>query len=116
MLLPPQTPMLQRYLLNKLTLSKIILPLLLLTQTVYCWTAFYKAQFLQYDENYGLLIYGFVISLAVSFILTILWFCKRQLIKENKVATILWTIIGSPLTFILTALYYGQIFGTTLPG
>lgn len=99
-----------------LRLRKIILPLLLTAQTVYCWTTFYKAQFLQYDDNYGLLIHSFIIALATLIILIVIWFCRRQLIKDNRVPVIIWTIIGSPLTFIVAAFYYDKIFGTTLAG
>jgi len=99
-----------------LTLRKIILPLLLAAQTIYCWTTFYKAQFLQYDDNYGLLIHSFIIALVTLIILAVIWFRKRQLIKDNKVTTIIWTIIGSPLTFIVAAFFYDTIFGTTLSG
>lgn len=99
-----------------LTLRKIILPLLLTLQIIYCWTTFYKAQFLEYDDNYGLLIHSFIIALATLIILTIIWFRKRQLIKDNKVPLIIWTIIGSPLTFLVAAFLYEKIFGTTLAG
>jgi hypothetical protein len=92
------------------------LPLLLTAQTVYCWIAFYKAQFLEYDNNYGLLIHSFIIALATLIILTIIWFRKPQLIKDNKVPALIWTIIGSPLTFIVAAFFYDKIFGTILAG
>jgi hypothetical protein len=86
----------------------------LTVQTVYCWTTFYQAQFLEYDDNYGQLIHSFIISLATLVALTIIWFRKRQLIKDIKVAAIIWTFIGSPLTFIIAAIYYQTIFGTVL--
>jgi hypothetical protein len=100
----------------QLTLRNFILPLIFAIQTAYCWNCFYKAQFLEYDDNYGLLINGFIISLATLIIVALIWFKKRQLIKDNSIATIIWTIIGSPITFILAALFYENIFGTTLAG
>lgn len=99
-----------------MTLCKIILPLLLTVQTVYCWIAFYQAQFLQYDDNYGLLIHSFIIALATSVMLVIIWFLQPKQIKDNKLAAIIWAIIGSPLTFIVAAFNYEKIFGAILAG
>jgi hypothetical protein len=101
---------------NTMKAGKIILPILLLAQVVYCWKVFYDAQFLKYDDNYDSLIHGFIISLAALFILIILWFWRRQLIRDTKVATIIWIIIGSPITFILVALNYGTFFSGLLAG
>lgn len=98
----------------QLTFRKIILPLILILQTVYCWRCFYKAQFLDYDDNYGVLIRGFIISILTMIILIILWFKKKQIIKETIIANILWILLGSPLTFIIAIMYYENIFKASL--
>ena len=97
-----------------LSVRSFILPLFLTLQTFYCWTSFYKAQFLEYDDNYGLLIHSFIISLATLVILIIIWFRKRHWIISNKWLVMVWLISGSPLTFLVAAIYYQYIFGITL--
>lgn len=109
-----ETTILVSLLTKQMTLRKTILPLLLSVQTIYCWNTFHKAQFLQYDDDYGLLIHGFIISLATLITLTIIWFSKRQLVRDNKIPVITWTITGSPITFFFAAIYYREIFGATL--
>lgn len=85
-------------------------------QTIYCWISFYKAQFIHYDDNYGMLIHGFIIALFTLVIIAIIFVLKKDLIKDNKITINIWTVIGSPLTFIIATLYYEVIFATKLIG
>ena len=94
--------------------KKIILPILLTLQTIYSWTCFYKAQFLPYDDNYGMLIHGFLISVLTLFILGIIWFRKRQWIKDTAIPNTIWFLVGSPVTLAIAAVYYQDIFSVTL--
>jgi hypothetical protein len=96
-------------------LYKIFLPLLLLVQTAYCWYCYYAAQFLAYDDNYGLIIQGYLISVFILGLTVWLWFFKRQWIKENKFFVVLWLITGSPLVFTIVSIYYSTFFNLQYP-
>ncbi|HYH14219.1 MAG TPA: hypothetical protein VD794_03305 [Flavisolibacter sp.] len=95
-------------------LRNIILPILLAAQTVYSWLCFYNAQFLQYDDNYRLLIHGFIISVLALIVVYLLWYYKARWIAFNRYVFVSWLLVGSPLTFIAVAIYYQSIFNTTL--
>ena len=95
-------------------IGKVILPFLLVTQTVYCWNCFYQAQFLQYDDNYGLLLHSFFIACTTFLILTIMVIRIRHVISQNKMPIIIWAVFGSPFTYIIAAINYNKIFGTYL--
>jgi hypothetical protein len=97
-------------------IQKIILALVLTLQTIYCWRCLYGAQFLQYDDNYGLMIHAFIISLLTFFSLLLIWFMRRQWIKVNSTSVIVWLFVGSPLTIAIAVLYYQDIFKNSLPG
>jgi hypothetical protein len=90
---------------------RIIYLTILLLLTIYIWQLLYSAQFLPYDENYGVLIYVFIISVLVTVILTILWFKARSFIKQNSIETILFLLVNSPLTIALVFYFYIEIFG-----
>jgi intracellular septation protein A len=94
-------------------LLKIILPAVLLVETIYVWYCLYHAQFLDYDDNYGLMIHGFLISLATLVALIIMWFKKREWIKQNLIPMIVWLVFGSPLAVVLLVAFYPNIFGGT---
>ena len=97
-----------------MSLKKYILSLLLVIETVYVWTQFFEVQELPYDDNYGLLIHCFIISLLTLIILILLWFKRREFVKNNFVIVALWTLIASPMTLVLISIYYESIFGVTL--
>ena len=99
-----------------MTTSKIIFPIVLTLQTIYCWISFYNAQFLPYDDNYGLVISSFLISLFALFVLILFWFIKRPVIIKNKLPILIWIAIGSPLTFIIVTFFYTDIFKASLAG
>jgi glucan phosphoethanolaminetransferase (alkaline phosphatase superfamily) len=89
-----------------------LLSIELLIQTIYCWSCFYRAQFLEYDANYALIIQGFIISFAAFWVLILMVFKKIEWIKRSKIAIIIWVFIGSPITCVVVAIFYGFIFGS----
>lgn len=95
---------------------RMITPAILLLQTVYCWFCFYQAQFLEYDDNYGMLIHGFIVSLLTAAVLWLITPFKPAWVKTDYRVWLAWLVLGSPLTFILAAVYYSLIFGTSLKG
>jgi hypothetical protein len=97
-------------------IQKFIIPLVLILQTIYSWRCFYEAQFLQYDNNVGLLIHAFIISALTLFTLLLIWFIRRRWIKLSFTAVIIWLFVGSPFTFAVAAIYYQHIFKNSLPG
>jgi hypothetical protein len=101
---------------NAMKIQKVIIPLVLILQSIYSWRCFYEAQFLKYDDNVGLLIHAFIISLFTLFTLLLIWFIRRRWIKLSFAAVIIWLFVGSPFTFSVVALYYQHIFTNSLPG
>jgi hypothetical protein len=97
-----------------LSLRNIILPFVLTIQSAYSWTCYFRAQFLEYDDNYGLMIHGFIISVVTLVAIYFLWFYKAKWIAINRFVFVFWLILGSPVTFVFAAIYYQDIFRTTL--
>ena len=93
-------------------LQKIIITILLLVQTVYCWWCFFEAKKLPYDENYGILLQAVFISLTAWVVIRV---CRVQWFgqfKGDRIVLWVWFIIGSPLTFILMFFFYSNLFGS----
>ncbi|HRE97291.1 MAG TPA: hypothetical protein PK637_11030 [Flavobacteriales bacterium] len=95
-------------------LRNSILPLFLIMQTIYCWWCFYKAQFLAYDDNYGLLIHGFMISVVALIVICFLSYFKIQNVNINRYVIIPWCVFGSPFTLAISLLNYQAAFGVPL--
>lgn len=93
------------------TIIKIIYVTTLFLLTVFIWLQMYSAQFLAYDENYGVLITSFSLSVLASLVLTILWFKARTFIEQNSFATILFLFMSSPFALIFVFYFYHDIFG-----
>lgn len=89
---------------------KIIYSATLFLLAVFIWRLLYSAQFLEYDENYGVLIAAFLLSLLATTFPAILWFKARSFIWQNSVATILFLLAASPLTVALVFYFYNHLF------
>ena len=98
----------------KAALLRIILPLVLILQTIYVWYCFYRAQFLEYDDDYGLIFHAFFISVLVMFVLISLAIWWRPLMERYFWVTMAWIFLGSPVTLIIALLKYQEIFGANL--
>jgi hypothetical protein len=88
--------------------------LILLLLTTFIWVQMYQAQFLPYDDNFGLLIMIFLISVALLITGGVLLVRKTKLIRQNLIWTILFLIINSPVTIFLVVMNYELVFGTHL--
>ena len=95
-------------------LRVLLFPAILLLQTIYSWVYFYNARLLEYDDNYGLLIHAFIISLAALIILIIIRLRKKYWTNYYKYPVIVWLIVGSPVTFLIAGIYYQDIFNAHL--
>lgn len=97
--------------------GKYIIPVILLAQVIYCWYCFYKAGTAGYDANIGLLLHAFIISAVVAITAWILVSVNVKWFVIDFRIWLVWAITGSPLTFIIAAIYYTEIFGVSLqPG
>ncbi|MES2726912.1 MAG: hypothetical protein V4643_07405 [Bacteroidota bacterium] len=97
--------------MNQRPYLKTIYLTTLLLLTVFIWWQLYSAQFLAYDNNYGVLISAFLVSVLATIILAILWFKARPLIKRNVLPTILFLLASSPITVALVFYFYNNLFG-----
>jgi amino acid permease len=75
------------------------------------WSLMYRAKFEEYDVNYGLAIYAFLLSILAFLIIVVLWFRKRDLLKSNKWLTMFFLVTSSPLSLYLFIYLYGKFIG-----
>jgi hypothetical protein len=71
----------------------------------------YWAKLAEYDSNYGYFIYSMLISIGVSIAIIVLWFVKRSFIKRVKTASILFLLLGSPISIMIFIYIYQAFFG-----
>ena len=85
---------------------------LLFVQTAYCWWCFLKAEELEYDDNYGILLHAIFISAITWIIIRIVKAKWLGGLTINSRIFWTWFLIGSPLTFIIMFFLYPNIFGS----
>ena len=95
-------------------MKRSIYILTLLFLTTFIWVQIYRAQFLPYDDNFGLLIIIFLISVALLVIGVVLLIRRTKLIRQNLILTVLFLIINSPVTIFVVVMEYEFVFGTHL--
>ena len=88
--------------------------LALLMSAFVIWNGMYQAGFEDYDENWGILISVFLLSVLMTFIILLLIFKKHELIKRTIGQTIFFLIFASPITVVLVIFNYQIIFGRML--
>ena len=82
--------------------------------TIFIWAQLYRAQFLDYDLNFGQLIVVFLISVILLVLGIVLLFRKTKIVKDNLVTTIVFLLLNSPLTIVVVVMNYEKIFGIAL--
>lgn len=95
-------------------IKKYILPIFLLLEVLYVWHWLYKAQFYQYDENYGIILHCFFISFLTLLALIGFTIYKQQLVRQHALAIGLWFLIASPVSLFLVMINYKAVFGAGL--
>lgn len=100
--------------MKKNQILKIIYLTVLILITGFIWNEMYRAQFLDYDENWGALIQVFLISVCSFFGILFIWVNWKEFIRENKWPTLLFLIGSSPISVILVAFNYAAVFGENL--
>lgn len=94
--------------------KRLIFTSVLTGQTIYIWRGLYNAQRFEYDDNFGIIIHCFLISLLTLIGLIIIWFVKRQWIKENILITVAWFLTASPITIFMVVTNYEAVFKVKL--
>lgn len=97
---------------NRLLNILYIIVLAIITYKI--WTLAYKAQFLEYDDNFANIILAFLISIFSNISIGLLWWKFREFIKRNQLVTITFLIVSSPLLLFICVSNYTEIFGGTL--
>ncbi|SMC51898.1 hypothetical protein [Moheibacter sediminis] len=82
--------------------------------TFFIWYVIYSAQFLIYDESLGNIILAFLVSIFSLIGILILFWKKRNIIKDCQWQTIMFLLICSPLTIFFVVMNYEFIFGAVL--
>lgn len=83
----------------------------LVVLTIAIWGLMIAAKYEEYDLNYGLAIYAFIISFIALMLLIILWFTSRDVIISNSYQTIIFILISSPLSLFIFLEVYRRLFG-----
>lgn len=80
------------------------------------WYWVYSASKAEYDVNYFYAFYAFVYSALLFVFIVILWFSSREFIRRNKMSTILFLVLSSPISLIVFYQMYLQFCGPFLKG
>jgi hypothetical protein len=96
------------------TARKIIFSIAVLAEIICIWYWLYNAQLLPYDDNYGALIDAFLVSLLATVVLSFMWFKQRPWILQSLYLSIVWMVLGSPVTVIVVVFYVYDILGIHL--
>ena len=81
---------------------------------VFIWASLYTAGDLPYDENFGVILSGGLVSLSSQIILIVVYAFRRIYITENVFAVVLFMITSSPVPLLCVLYHYELIFGKTL--
>lgn len=90
------------------------MPILLVIEIIYVWYGLYRAKFYEYDDNFGVIIHCFLISIVTLIALTVLFFYRRQVFKQNALILFFWFILASPFTVFIVIMNYKAIFNAEL--
>lgn len=93
-----------------------------LTNTIYCgvliisawaiWYYVWLAHTLEYDENFGAIIFAMIFSMVLTLSVALMWFWKKALIIQNKIMSLLFLITASPITILGFIYVYERVSGT----
>jgi hypothetical protein len=92
----------------------VIYILILLLLTVLIWVVLYRAQFLEYDLNFGQLMMAFLISGGLCILGIVLLLRKIKIVRANLVITLVFLLVNSPPVIIVVAMNYEEIFDIPL--
>lgn len=78
------------------------------------WVEIYRAQFLEYDLNFGQLLWVFLLSMILMALGIFLWIRRALIVRNNKAVTLMFLILNSPLSIVVVVLNYEKVFGVAL--
>jgi len=96
---------------NSMTPPKLILPIIMFVQTIYCWWCFFYARGLPYDDNYGILIQAILLSMTMWVSLRMIRAWKKAWYQIPRFIFWTWIIVGSPLSYVIGLIFYRELFG-----
>jgi len=91
--------------------SKIILNLIYLIIGLDIWINLYRAQFAEYDKNWGIVLTAFGLSALTFTVLTILGFKRKHWFRDNLASTTIFLLTCSPITIGIIIFNYSLVFG-----
>lgn len=86
--------------------------IILCLSSIIIWILMLMSHRVEYDLNYELAIYAFLLSLVSTVMIVILWFMKKRIIKESFKITIAYLIFSSPISIFLFIELYGKLIGS----
>ncbi|WP_448702723.1 hypothetical protein ACFGVR_10255 [Mucilaginibacter sp. AW1-3] len=92
-------------------LANTIYRIALLAGALAIWYYVWLAHQLDYDENFGAIIFAIILSMVLTLSITVMWFLTRALILQNKLISLSFLIIASPITILLFIYVYQAIAG-----
>jgi hypothetical protein len=95
-------------------LTKYIFPVLLFLEIPYVWHGLYSAQFHAYDDNFGILLHCFFVSVLTLLAIVGLTIYKWHLVRQRALIIMCWFLTASPITIFLVVTNYKTVFGSGL--
>lgn len=75
------------------------------------WVMIFISRYQPYDLNYGLVLNAMAFSLFGIILIVVIYFINRPLILRNKIETLIFLILGSPLSIIFFIYFYISVIG-----
>lgn len=74
------------------------------------WTIILYIPKAEYDTNYALMLYGFILSVVITIFLLVYWIRKRRYWRYWLIDALIYILLSSPVTFGYVVLNIQEIF------
>jgi len=95
----------------KIALANTIYRTALLLGALAIWYYVWLAHQLDYDENFGAIIFAMIFSMVLTLSVTIMWFLTRALVLQSKFISLSFLILASPVTILIFIYVYQAMAG-----
>jgi|SRR5471030_924430 hypothetical protein len=95
----------------KTALANTIYRAALLVGALVIWYYVWLAHQLDYDENFGAIIFAMIFSMVLTLSVSIMWFLTRTLVLQSKFISLCFLILASPVTILLFIYAYQAMAG-----
>lgn len=75
------------------------------------WLSLFAARFAQYDDNYFLTGFAFLISIAATVTIAVYGYFKKEIVKSTMNLTISFLATSSPVSLYLFIYSFEDVFG-----